>query len=538
MRRKSWAAAAAAIMAAMAVAVPPGPASASRTADAGWTGTWAASPWSTKGQGKSFENQTLRQIVRTSIGGSAARIQLSNAFGAEAVTIADVHVADRVGGSAVDPTTDRSVTFGGLTSVTIPAGGKAISDETAFEVKPLTDVAVSFHVPDRITDPTAHLDSFQTNYVAAGNVAGNATLTGFTTNASYTLLANLDVRNSAAAGAVVTLGASITDGYVSSFDRNRRWPNDLAVRLAATGRVIGVLNQGVSGNAVLDNGGGQSMVNRFTRDVLDQPGVTWAAIADAPINDLLGGNPPTGTQLTAALTGMISAAHARGVRVLCATLTPFAGHERWTEAAEAARAQYNAFVRGTGSDCDAVLDADQATHDPADPRRFLPAFDIGDHLHPDNAGLQAIADAVDLSIFGAPTGPIVNPTTVIALRSRHNSKIVSADAAGEQPLIANRDAVGPWEEFDRVPQADGTYVLRAHANGKYVTASATQPLVASATTAGIEQRFRFLANADGSVSLQSVANGRYVAAEDGGAQPLIANRDGIGPWELFDVLPS
>ena len=122
------------------------------------------------------------------------------------------------------------------------------------------------------------------------------------------------------------------------------------------------------------------------------------------------------------------------------------------------------------------------------------------------------------------------------MRSRQNSKIVSADAAGEQPLIANRDAVGRWEEFDRIPQADGTYVFRAHANGKYVTAAVTQPLIASATTAGIEQRFRFVTNADGSVSLQSVADGRYVAAEDGGAQPLIANRDAIGPWKLFDVL--
>ncbi|MEU8821738.1 GDSL-type esterase/lipase family protein [Actinoplanes sp. NPDC048796] len=527
-----------AALAVLGVAAVAPPASARSASADGWTGTFATAPWSTKGQGKSFEKQTLRQIVRTSIGGTSARLQFSNAYGSEAVTISDVHLADRVDGPAVDPATDRAVTFGGDVSVTIPAGGKAVSDEVAFAVKPLADVTVSFYVPGRIQDPTQHLDSFQTNYVADGNVAGDATLSGYTTNASYTLLANLDVRNSAAAGAVVTLGASITDGYVSTFDQNRRWPNDLAVRLAATGRVVGVLNQGISGNATLDDGAGQSAVHRFTRDVLDQPGVTWAVIADTPINDLLGFNPPTGARLTAALTGQIGAAHARGVRVLCATLTPFGGHERWTEAAEAARGEYNAFVRGSGSGCDAVVDFATATQDPADARRFLPAFDIGDHLHPNTAGLQAMADVVDLNIFGPPTGPVVTPTTVIALRSRENKKIVAAEAGGEQPLIANRDPIGPWEQFDRIPQADGTSALRAHANNKYVTASEKKPLIASATTVGAEQRFTFVANADGSVSLRSAATGRYVAAEAAGAQPLIADRDAIGPWELFDLLPQ
>jgi lysophospholipase L1-like esterase len=509
--RRYWLAAAVALLAATTAVVPLAPASAERVAADGWTGTWTASPWSTRGQGKSFEDQTLRQIV---------------------------HLADRVSGPAVDPSTDRSVTFGGKSDVTIPAGGKAISDETAYVVAPLGDVAVSFHVPGRIVDPTQHWDSFQTNYVAGGNVAGAATLTGFTTNGSYTLLAGLDVRNDVAAGAVVTLGASITDGYISAFDGNRRWPNDLAVRLAATGRVVGVLNQGVSGNAMLDDGPGLSAVRRFTRDVLDQPGVAWAVVADAPINDLLGFSPPTSARLTAGLTEMISAAHARGVRLLCATLTPFRGHERWTPTVEDARQEYNAFVRGPGSGCDAVLDFATATQDPDSPDRFRPAFDSGDHLHPNTAGLQAMADAVDLNIFGAPTGPVITPTTVIGLRSRQNSKIVTAEAGGQQPLIANRDAVGPWEAFDRIPQADGTYALRAHANGKFVTASTTQPLIADATTVGTEQRFRFVANADGSVSMQSVAGSRYVSAEDGGAQPLIANRESIGPWELFDLLPQ
>ncbi|GID32231.1 GDSL-type esterase/lipase family protein [Paractinoplanes brasiliensis] len=531
MRRGLWSAAVIVTLAAIGMVPSATPAGA---AEEPWTGTWAASPWNTKGQGKSFEDQTLRQIVRTSIGGSAARIQLSNAFGDTAVTIADVHLADRVAGPQVDPASDRSITFGGQRTVTIPAGGKVVSDEATFAVEPLADVAVSFHIPGRITDPTQHLDSFQTNYVADGNVAGDATLTDFTTNTSYTLLANLDVTNDASAGAVVALGASITDGFVSPLDANRRWPNDLAVRLAGTGRVVGVLNQGVSGNASLNDGGGQSAVRRFERDVLDQPGVAWVVIADTPINDLLGDRPPV-DRLIDALAGQIGAAHARGVKVMCATLTPFFGHERWTETAESARAEYNAYVRGSGSGCDAVADFATATEDPADQRRFRPILDIGDHLHPNSAGLQAMADVIDLTVFGPPTGPVVEPTLVVGLKSRHNQRYVSAEAGGDQPLIANREAIGLWETFDRIPQTDGTYALRAHANDKYVTATATQPLIASATTVGSEQRFRIQTHGDGSVTLQSVATGRFVSAEDGGARPLIADRESVGPWEFFDL---
>ncbi|MCO8275508.1 hypothetical protein M1L60_33485 [Actinoplanes sp. TRM 88003] len=170
---------------------------------------------------------------------------------------------------------------------------------------------------------------------------------------------------------------------------------------------------------------------------------------------------------------------------MCATLTPFFGHERWTETAASARAEYNAYVRSSGSGCDAVADFATATEDPADRRRFLPALDIGDHLHPDTAGLQAMADVIDLTVFGPPTGPVVEPTLVVGLKSRHNQRYVSADGGGDQPLIANREAIGLWEEFDLIPQTDGTYALRAHANNEYVTAAATQPLIASATTVQI-----------------------------------------------------
>jgi lysophospholipase L1-like esterase len=369
-----------------------------------WTGTWSVSPQSS---GTTFNGQTLRQIVHTSIAGTAARIQLSNAFGNQSITIKDVHVAQRSSGSSISTSTDRTVTFGGQSQVTIPAGGLAVSDSIAFAVNALSDVAVSFHLPQFTGPATFHQQGTQTNYIASGDVSGSATLSGAQTTGSYFFLVNLDVQNASSNGAVVTLGASITDGFASSQDANRRWPNDLAVRLVNAGVVVGVLNQGINGNRLLADGGGQSALNRFDRDVLAQPGVRWVIFSDDPINDLGSGNPPTGDQLISGITQLISRAHQAGIKFLCSTLTPFQGAGGWTPQGETARGQINTFVRSSSSGCDDVVDQDVATHDPANPTRFLPAFDSGDHLHPNEAGLQAIANAVNLGFFGpaAPEGP-------------------------------------------------------------------------------------------------------------------------------------
>jgi lysophospholipase L1-like esterase len=367
-------------------------------AETPWTGTWAAAP---QASGASFGRQTLRQIVHTSIAGASARVRLSNAFGSGPVTIADVHLARRTQGSSVEAGTDRTVTFGGSGTVTIPAGGLAVSDPAAFAVGALSDVAVSFYLPQQVGNATQHQLGEQTNYVVNGDVAGNATLSGASANGSYTFLAGLDVQNPQATGAVVALGASITDGIASAGDANRRWPNDLAVRLDRAGRGVGVLNQGISGNALLHDGAGQSALNRFRRDVLDQAGVRWVIFADDPINDVNNNNPPSGQQLVAGLTTMIGAAHAAGVKFLCATLTPFKPDSGWTPAGQASWDFYNAFVRGPGSGCDGVVDFDTAVHDPANPQQWLARYDNGDHLHPNTAGLQAMADIVNLDLFTA-----------------------------------------------------------------------------------------------------------------------------------------
>ncbi len=364
-----------------------------------WTGTWAASP---QASGTTFVQQTLRQIVHTSIDGPTIRVQLSNAFGSQPVTIADVHVARRTSGSSIDASTDQRVTFNGASSVTIPVGSVTASDSIALTVAASSDVVVSFYLPSATGPATSHQLGEQTNYIASGDVAGNATLSNPQTTGSYYFLTNLDVQNSSAQGSVATLGASITDGVASAGDTNTRWPNDLATRLLQAGRTIGVLNQGISGNKLLADGAGQSAANRFTRDVLNQPNIKWVIFSDDPINDL-GGGGVTGDQLIAATQQLVARAHQAGLKFLCSTLTPFQGSSGWTQAGETGRQSFNAFVRGASSGCDGVVDQDTATHDPANPTRYLPAYDSGDHLHPNTAGLLAIANAVDLNLFNAPS---------------------------------------------------------------------------------------------------------------------------------------
>src|SRR6202522_4768484 len=363
-----------------------------------WTGTWSASPES---GGQSFSQQTLRQIVHTSIGGTSAQVQVSNVFGTAPLQVADVPVALRSSGSTIVSGTDHTVTFGGQTSITIPAGGLAISDAVAMSVPALSDVAVSMSLPQSTGSSTYHQQGTVTNYIASGDVSGNASLSGAQTTNSYFFLSNLTVQNPAAQGAVRTLGASITDGYASTTDANERWPNDLAVRLANSGRTIGVLNQGISGNRLLADGSGQSALNRFNRDVLAQPGVKWVIFSDDPINDLGSTTPPpTSAQLIAGQTQLISMAHQNGIEFLCSTRPPYQGASYWTQQGETAREAYNAYVLGSGSGCDGVIDQAAAVSNPSDPTMYLPAYDSGDHLHPNDAGYQAIANAVNLNLFG------------------------------------------------------------------------------------------------------------------------------------------
>jgi hypothetical protein len=268
--------------------------------------------------------------------------------------------------------------------------------------------------------------------------------------------------------------------------------------------------------------------------VLGQPGVRWVIFSDDPINDLGSNNPPpTSDQLINGLKQLISQAHQAGIQFLCSTLTPYNGSGGWTQQGETERAAIDSFIRGAGSGCDAIVDQDTATHDPANPIRYLPSFDSGDHLHPNEAGLQAIANAVNLNTFGTMAA-----TPVISLRAHANGDIVTADNAGASPLIANRTAVGTWEQFDELDQGNGNIALRAHANGNIVTAdnAGASPLIANRTAVGPWETFQLIHNPDGSISLRAMANGEIVTADNAGASPLIANRTAIGTWEEFDLI--
>ncbi|MFC4033351.1 discoidin domain-containing protein [Streptomyces polygonati] len=389
-------------LAATATTSAASPTSADATA---FTGTWGAAMQSA---GPTFAQQTLRQIVHTTIGGTSARIHLSNAFGTSPVTLSDIHLAEPGANGAVDTSTDRALTFNGASSVTIPAGGSAVSDTAAFAVPSDADLAVSFYLPQS-AQSTWHQTADVTNYSAPGDQSGSATLSGAQTNTNDNFLAGLDVQNTASPGAVVAFGASITDAISSTFGAYHRWPDLFSDRLLDSGRAVGVINEGISGNGLIFDGGGQKATTRFQRDVLDQSGVKWVVFGDDVINDLLNSNPPTISQIESSFSQLVTAAHAHGVAFLCSTLTPFKGTTGWTQNREDIRQAYNAFLRTSSSGCDAVNDVDTATHDPSNPQAYLPAFDSGDHLHPNDAGMQAIANAVPLSAFGAPTAaPRVN----------------------------------------------------------------------------------------------------------------------------------
>jgi lysophospholipase L1-like esterase len=403
------------------------------TSTGGGSSTGPVGTWGTAMQsaGSTFAQQTLRQVVHSTIGGTGTRIHLSNAFGNAPVTLSDVHLAMPVANGGIDPATDRALTFGGASSVTIPAGGSAVSDAAAFTVPADADLAVSLYVPQSALS-TWHQTANVTNYVAPGDQSGATALSGAQTNTSTHFLAGLDVQNAASPGAVVAFGASITDAISSTFGAYHRWPDLLSDRLLDSGRAVGVINEGISGNGLVFDGGGQKATTRFQRDVLDQPGVKWVIFGDDVVNDLLNPNPPSLAQIQSALGQLVGAAHAQGLTFICSTLTPFKGTNGWTQSREDERAAYNAYLRTPASGCDAVNDVDAATHDPANPQAYLPAYDAGDHLHPNDAGMQAIANAVQLSLFGAPTtAPRVNlalgrPTQASSVEA--GSTLVAANA--------------------------------------------------------------------------------------------------------------
>jgi lysophospholipase L1-like esterase len=362
-----------------------------------------------------FTNQTLRQVVRVSLGGSRVRVLLSNAFGNAPMTIGAAFVAVREKDEAIQAAGGRALTFSGRTTVTIPAYATAYSDPVNLTVAPLTDLAIDLYLPGttNVAAPlTMHNAAFQTNYISeTGNHAGHAKLPTVATIRNWFLLSRVEVEARDAASVIVTFGDSITDGTASTPDANHRWPDVLAKRLLATSASLklGILNAGIAGNRVLSEGTFSSGINalaRFDSDALSQTGVTHIVVMEG-INDIGGArqNPtPTAEDLIAGHKQLIERAHAKGVKVLGATLTPFWGAAYYTEVGEAKRQALNDWIRSSHA-YDGVIDFDKATRDPNDPKKFLPAYDSCDHLHPNDAGYQAMGNAVDLDLFRSSAKP-------------------------------------------------------------------------------------------------------------------------------------
>jgi lysophospholipase L1-like esterase len=406
-----------AVVAALAVAVllPPVGAAAGCGAHGTvckWVATWAASPMAAAPaklaapddfSATGFDDQTIRDIVWTSAGGQAARIRLSNQFGAQPVTFGQVDIGISAGGPFVVPGSSHRVTFAGSTSVTIAPGATAVSDPVAMTVPAQTDLAVSLYTSGPTGPATYHSDAQQINYVSgAGDYAASESAAGFTiTSQHWYFLDEVDVQaGPATGGTIVAFGDSITDGYHSGVGANDRWPNDLARRLLVSppGQIHPVVDEGISGNRVLASSDlfGVNAEARFLKDAADVSGARYVILLEG-INDIGFTLTPV-AQIIAGYETLIAAAHGAGLKIFGATLTPFQGSGYYSAAGEAEREAINHWIRTSGA-FDGVIDFDQVLRDPADPLRLLPAYDCGDHLHPNDAGYQAMANAIDLALF-------------------------------------------------------------------------------------------------------------------------------------------
>ncbi|MFJ5110410.1 SGNH/GDSL hydrolase family protein [Streptomyces sp. NPDC088551] len=378
----------------------PGSAQAARAAHAAGRSTHTVVTWgaSAERQGAGPADRSYRLIVRTSVGGTDPRIRLSNAFGDHPVTFASAYAGLRKQGAELVRGSNRRLTFGGAASVTVPAGETVFSDALPGGLAAGSDLVVSLYVTGARGPTTGHGMAMQTNYAAAGDHAAEEGAANWTDPmGSWYWLDAVSVETSARTGAVVTLGDSITDGWASSTDRNRRWPDYLSQRLRATpgSRVKGVANEGISGNKVLADGAGESALNRLERDVLSLPGVSTVFLFEG-INDIKAHSGVTVDDLTAGYRQIIDRAHAAGKCVVGATVMPFKGWYEYDAESEAVRRGVNDWIRNSGA-FDAVTDFDRITRNPYDQQRIMPFFDGGDHLHPNDKGMRAMADAVDLS---------------------------------------------------------------------------------------------------------------------------------------------
>jgi lysophospholipase L1-like esterase len=371
------------------------------TSSPAWVGAWGASPAVPTPTSKSFENQTVRQVLRLSAGGSHVRIRLTNEYGDKPLKVGSATI-QRVGADG-QPTGDAvQLSFGGSRDVTIPKASPFYSDSVAFVVKPLELVAVNLYLPEATGPCTCHALGVQ-NVEISG--PGDFTRGGFEKKDQFTsrpFLAAVEVAPTAPTRAIVTFGDSITDGYQSTIGANRRWPDVLAERLQKAGKSIAVVNQAISGNRILGYGNasfGDPALARFDRDVLTVPGAQWLVMLEG-VNDLGMGanNPPSFETMKAGYQQVIERAHAHGLKVYLSTIIPYDGARYHTPEGEVIRHKINDWIR-LGQGFEGFIDLDAAIRDPANPDKMKAELQSGDWLHPNDAGYKVMGEAIDLALF-------------------------------------------------------------------------------------------------------------------------------------------
>jgi lysophospholipase L1-like esterase len=352
-------------------------------------------------------NQTVRMVTRVTVAGKAVRVALSNSFGYSPVRIDAAQLARQAEGAAILQGSNRVLTFGGSTSVTLAPGAQIYSDAMLFDVPAQADLVVSLYLASDSGPTTAHPIGLRNAWLAPGNQVSAAKLQDASQFRSYLWLAGIDVLAEPRAATIIAFGDSITDGFSTTPDADLPWPSILARRLAAQRNQPprAVINMGISGNRVLREGAGSSALARFDRDVLSRPGARWVLLLEA-INDIgfsaIAGLPAsekvTADEIITGYRMLIERAHMHGLSIIGCTLTPFEGVNTFTEAGEGMRQSVNKWIRESG-EFDAVVDFDAAVRDPAAPKRMRAQFDSGDHIHPNDAGNKAMADAIDLKLF-------------------------------------------------------------------------------------------------------------------------------------------
>jgi lysophospholipase L1-like esterase len=392
-----------------------------------WIATWAASPQSSAPDPNrpllNIEDQTVRERVRVSIGGAQICIRLSNEYGSAPLLVGSATVAVPADPASVRPGSIHAITFDGRNSVTIPAGSPALSDPVAFPVTSGAEISISLYFPKRVATPTLHSFALKRAVVSQhGDYTRAEKIEPAATSGSSISVSAVLVPAQPSQRLVVAFGDSLTDGDGSTPDADRNWPSDLIRRLGKTpeGSNVAVVNEGIVGNRLLSDcliaSAGclsVSALARFDRDALALPGVTHIVLLEG-LNDIgFPGANLDGTYLADpsdarapedlifAYRQLISRAHARGVKLIGATINPSEGADLpgyYSESKEAARQAVNKWIRSSGS-FDRVIDFDAVLRDPDHPSRLLPRFDSEDHVHPNDLGYQAMADAIDLALF-------------------------------------------------------------------------------------------------------------------------------------------